>query len=44
MIDFTVIEHAVRRSKCVLASTATAAMIWCIASLIVLSESLIGGS
>jgi hypothetical protein len=43
MIGLTAMKHAVRRSKCVWASTTTVATIWCAASLIVLSESLIGG-
>jgi hypothetical protein len=39
MIGLTIVKHAVRRSKCVWAS----AVIWCATSLIVLSESQIGG-
>jgi hypothetical protein len=42
MVGLAVVEHAVRRSECVWASVAASAAVWCTASLIVLSESLIG--
>jgi hypothetical protein len=43
MIIFTPMEHAIWRSECVWASTMTVTVIWCSASLIVLSESQIRG-
>jgi hypothetical protein len=42
MIGLIVVKHIVQRSECVWASAATTTAIWCAASLIVLSESLIG--
>jgi hypothetical protein len=43
MVGFTVVEHAIRRSEYVWALTAAMAMIWCGASLVVLSKPLIEG-
>jgi hypothetical protein len=43
MIGLVVVKHIVQRSECVWASATTTTAIWCAASLIVLSESLIGG-
>jgi hypothetical protein len=44
MVGFAAVEHIVWRSECVWASAVTAATIWCTASLIVLSKSLIRSS
>jgi hypothetical protein len=43
MVGFTTMEHALRKSYCVWASTVIAATIWCSASFAVLSGSLIEG-
>jgi hypothetical protein len=43
MVGLTAMRHAIWRSECVWAIVVATSMVWCTASLVVLSESLIEG-